>query len=179
MRNPRSGFYQIRASVKTDAAPPLARSQRLGIQNPLRGLDLLGTKQKMLSLTQTQARQLAIRAQGLHQTQAATPAGMAAVFRQLGCVQLDPLSAVAKSHQLVLRSRLAHADIHALNRDLDQLLWRDKSVFEYWAHCASMVLTEDYPIHSQRMRSYLKLGDSSSSWAQHYPTDAACREDSW
>ena len=122
------------------------------------------TMNKPLSLTLAQARHLAVNAQGLHQPQPASAEGMLNVFRQLGCVQLDPISAVAKSHQLVLRSRLAHTSVAALNTDLDQLLWRDKSVFEYWAHCASMVLTEHYPIHSHRMRGHLK--GTTSTWGQ-------------
>ena len=119
---------------------------------------------KTISLTLSQARHLSVAAQGLHQTQPASAEGMLNVFRQLGCVQLDPISAVAKSHQLVLRNRLAHSNIAALNADLEQLLWRDKSVFEYWAHCASMVLTEHYPVHSHRMRGHLK--GNSNSWGQ-------------
>ena len=30
----------------------------------------------------------------------------------------------------------------------------DRALFEYWAHCASIVLTEDYPIHNLMMRRY-------------------------
>ena len=119
----------------------------------------------MIELTLAQARQLAVQAQGLHAPQPATPAGMLNAFRQLGCVQLDPISAIAKSHQLVLRNRMAPQTIDTLNRHLEQLLWHDRSVFEYWAHCASMVLTEDYPIHSHRMRSYLKNSTDASTWA--------------
>ena len=117
------------------------------------------------TLTPGQARQLAVHAQMLNRPQAATPEGMLAAFRQLGCVQLDPLSYIAKSHQLVLRNRTGHASCDGLNRDLDQLLWQDKHVFEYWAHCASMVLTEDYPIHRHRMQTYLK-SERASQWME-------------
>jgi hypothetical protein len=79
--------------------------------------------------------------------------------RELGCLQLDPISAVARSHLLVLWSRLGAYD----PADLDALLWEEKRFFEYWAHCASIVLTEDYPIHSEMMRRY--AGDESE-WAQ-------------
>jgi len=34
------------------------------------------------------------------------------------------------------------------------LLWRERWLFEYWAHAASIVLTEDYPIHHAMMRGY-------------------------
>ncbi|HEX5912988.1 MAG TPA: crosslink repair DNA glycosylase YcaQ family protein [Rubrobacter sp.] len=37
---------------------------------------------------------------------------------------------------------------------LDKLLWEDRSLFEYWAHAASIVLTEDYPIHRLMMSRY-------------------------
>src|SRR5690606_32046534 len=39
----------------------------------------------------------------------------------------------------------------------------ERSLFEYWAHAASIVLTEDYPIHNALMRSYLAGG---SVWSQ-------------
>ncbi len=85
----------------------------------------------------------------------ATSQGILDLVRQLGCLQLDPISAVAKSHQLVLWSRIGAYDLDLL----DQLLWRDRALFEYWAHAASIVLTEDYPIHRMGMRRYLK-GDT-------------------
>ncbi|HEX2070001.1 MAG TPA: crosslink repair DNA glycosylase YcaQ family protein, partial [Actinomycetota bacterium] len=72
------------------------------------------------------------------------------VARDLGCLQLDPISVVAKSHLLVLWSRLGPYGL----KDLDALLWRERRLFEYWAHMASIVLTEDYPIHHLLMRQY-------------------------
>jgi uncharacterized protein len=72
------------------------------------------------------------------------------VARDLGCLQLDPISTVAPSHLIVLWSRLGHFD----TADLDKLLWRDKKLFEYWAHQASIVLMEDYPLYYSLMRRY-------------------------
>ncbi len=71
-------------------------------------------------------------------------------MRDLGCLQIDPISAVARSPLLVLWSRLGAYD----PAHLDALLWRERKLFEYWAHCASIVLTEDYPIHHALMRNY-------------------------
>lgn len=103
------------------------------------------------TLTPETARRLAIAAQRLDQPRGdAGPDAIFEVVRQLGCVQLDPISVVARTHQLVLWSRLGS---YALD-DLDQLLWRERSLFEYWAHAASIVLTEDYPIHSAMMRDF-------------------------
>lgn len=72
------------------------------------------------------------------------------VVRALGCLQLDPIRVVERSHLLVLWSRLGAFDI----ADVDALQWNDRQLFEYWAHRASIVLTEDYPIHNLLMRRY-------------------------
>lgn len=109
-------------------------------------------------------RLLAIQAQGLDAPMPGSTRGLRAVFDALRAVQLDPISAAAKSHQHVLRCRTAHPTVNELTADLDQLLWRDRSVFEYWAHCASMVLTDDFPIHAHRMRGALKP-DANDAWS--------------
>lgn len=107
-----------------------------------------------LTLTPQQARRLFLHAQCLHGPASAARPDAAALLdaaRALGCLQLDPINVVARSHQLVLFSRLGPYDLV----ELDRLLWRERALFEYWAHCASIVLTEDYPIHAVRMRAYL------------------------
>ncbi len=109
-------------------------------------------------------RLLAIQAQGLDAPKPATPSGLTEAFRALRAVQLDPISAAAKSHQHVLRCRTEHPSLRALNADLNTLLWRDRSLFEYWAHCASIVLTEDFPIHEHRMRNALRP-DATDAWS--------------
>src|SRR5260370_8430857 len=81
------------------------------------------------------------------------------IVSRLGCLQLDPINIVARSHLLVLWSRLGSYD----PRLLDTLLWQERRLFEYWAHAASIVLTQDYPIHQMRMRRY---GKESDSWSQ-------------
>jgi uncharacterized protein len=72
------------------------------------------------------------------------------VVRDLGCLQLDPISVVAPSHQVVLWSRLGKYDLS----ELDKLLWKEKTLFEYWAHTASIVLTEDYPLYYTMMKEW-------------------------
>jgi uncharacterized protein len=80
----------------------------------------------------------------------ADAAGIMAVAADLGYVQLDPIGVVARSHLLVLWSRLGGYDPGAL----DRLLWRERRLFEYWTHGASIVPTADYPIHHLLMRRY-------------------------
>jgi uncharacterized protein YcaQ len=79
-------------------------------------------------------------------------AGIEEVVRDIGCLQLDPISVVAPSQQTVLFSRLGKYDVD----DLNGLVYQEKRLFEYWAHGASIVSTLDYPIHSARMRAYQK-----------------------
>lgn len=115
----------------------------------------------MRSLSLTTARRLCIARQGLDGSAPPQPdpRAMLDLVRQIGCLQLDPISAVARSHLLVLWSRLGAFD----SAELDHLLWRERQLFEYWAHAASIVLTEDYPIHHYRMRTHR---DAASGWGQ-------------
>ena len=116
----------------------------------------------MRTISLQTARRLFIQRQHLNDLNPANDAaGILDVVRDLGCVQLDPISAVTRSHQLVIRSRVGNYDLAAL----DHLLWTERSLFEYWAHVASIVLTEDYPIHHLLMRTYLR-GQPQTAWRQ-------------
>ncbi len=97
-------------------------------------------------------RRLALTRQRLAGPRPATgTAGIVEVARDLGALQLDPINVVARSHLLVLWSRLGHF----APGDVATLLYEERQLFEYWAHCASLVLTEDYPIHRLLMRRRL------------------------
>jgi hypothetical protein len=112
-----------------------------------------------LVLSRTEARRLAVRSQYLAgPPPAAGIEGMRQVLRGLRVLQIDPVNVVARSHLLVLWSRLGAFD----RSDLDALLWRERWLFEYWAHAASIVLTEDYPIHHAMMRKYPQ--DAKRDW---------------
>ena len=104
-----------------------------------------------LVLSLGEARRLAIRSQRLAGPEPAQGiGGMRQVLRGLRVLQIDPVNVVARSHLLVLWSRLGGFD----RDDLETLRWRERWLFEYWAHAASIVLTEDYPIHRAMMRAY-------------------------
>ncbi len=112
------------------------------------------------SLSLETARRLAVVKQRLAGPRPAPDAaGLLDVARSIRCFQLDPISAVARSHTLVAFSRLGPYD-PAL---FDELLFHDTTLFEYWAHAASIVLMEDYAIHSVAMRRYVR-GDTG--WEQ-------------
>ena len=112
------------------------------------------------TISPLQARRVAISRQRLAGPRPqADPAGIVEVARDLGCVQIDPINAVARTHFLVLWSRLGNYD----TAHLDTVLWEERKLFEYWAHAASIVLTEDFPIHHYLMRLYLS---GQSGWAE-------------
>ena len=114
----------------------------------------------MRVITPTLARRLAVTKQRLAgRVPSADGCGIMELVRDLGCVQLDPTSAVARSHLLALWSRLGPYD----PAHLDTLMWQERQLFEYWAHAASIVLTEDYPIHSVMMRRY---PSGETGWSQ-------------
>ena len=115
----------------------------------------------MRTISPTVARRLAITAQRLAGDRPQPDAdGIVALVRQLGCLQLDPTNVVAPSHRLVVWSRLGNYPRAAL----DGLQWEQKQLFEYWAHAASIVLTEDYPIHRRLMVSAQR---GTSAWFRH------------
>jgi len=97
-------------------------------------------------LTLQTVRRLAISRQ--HLNGSSHPSTLLDLIRDLGCLQLDPISVVERPHYLIPWSRLGQYD----RADLDRLLWEDRTLFEYWAHAASIVLTEEYPIHQWNMR---------------------------
>jgi uncharacterized protein YcaQ len=66
-----------------------------------------------------------------------------ALVRAIGCLQLDPTAIVARNHLLVVFSRLGPFD----PKLVDILLWDERRLYEYWAHQASIVPTEDRALH--------------------------------
>jgi uncharacterized protein len=81
----------------------------------------------------------------------ASPDAVLDVARKIRCIQVDPINAVARTQHLVLFSRLGPGYRAA---HLDEVAWQRKELFSYWAHAASFVLTEDFPIHALRMRRW-------------------------
>ncbi|MBU0490355.1 MAG: winged helix DNA-binding domain-containing protein [Chloroflexi bacterium] len=113
------------------------------------------------------ARTLAVVKQGLHQRPpAADKETLLAAIRRIGLLQLDTIHVVARSHYLVMLSRVGLYD----PADLDALLYPDRLLFEQWAHAACLIPVEDYAhlapvIHARRERplygdwSLKRLGD--------------------
>lgn len=111
------------------------------------------TDAKLLSVPLRAVRRLAVVRQHLAGPLPRRPGASALmdVMKDIRYLQLDPISAVAQSHLLVLFARVGRFDA----TELDRLLWRERKLFEYWAHVASIVLTEDFPLFRHRMTDIL------------------------
>jgi uncharacterized protein YcaQ len=96
---------------------------------------------------------MALHAQGL-----ATPphpgATIADVVWRIGCLQLDPVAAVARSPLLVLNARMRGG---ANQRALDEAAYTQRVVFDYWAHEASLCHIDDLALHRWQMGRWLSL----------------------
>ena len=106
----------------------------------------------MDTLTAADARRLAVRAQGLSGPAAARRAGgVPAMLRRLGGVQLDTISVLARSHELVAYARLGPVGRAAV----EAAYWADPAVaFEYWSHAACVLPVEAWPLYAARRRAY-------------------------
>jgi uncharacterized protein YcaQ len=107
----------------------------------------------MLRLSVTEARRRAVRAQRLDGPAPRRRPDRAAILelcRALRCLQVDPTNVVARNHLLVVFSRLGPFDA----ADLEDLTYREHALFEFWAHEASLVLSEDLPLHRHLMRTW-------------------------
>ena len=84
------------------------------------------------------------------------------LVRQLGCLQLDPTAIVARNHLLVVFSRLGPFR----QKLVDSLLWDQRVIYEYWAHQASIVPSDDRALHAALPPPY---GDPrrTESWLTH------------
>src|SRR5258708_19355 len=75
------------------------------------------------------------------------PGGAVAAGHRLGCVQLDSISTVERSHRLALTSRVGWYPPGTVSK-----LLGTQQLFEYWAHEACVLPVGDYPWHRWRMR---------------------------
>lgn len=106
-----------------------------------------------LAFSLTQARRLALAAQGFNGRQ--PPAAIKAVqlnrlIERLGILQIDSVNALVRSHYLPVFSRLGHYSPDVL----DQAAWspgRRRTLFEYWGHEASLLPLSMYPLLRWRM----------------------------
>ena len=112
------------------------------------------------SLTAAQARQLALKAQNLWSRPALKKPSkdIHALTRHLGAVQLDTISVLARSHELVAFARLGAMP----KADVEAGYWHrpgtEATHFEYWSHAACILPIESWPLFEFRRAAYRARG---------------------
>lgn len=108
-------------------------------------------KPRPRSISLSEARAIALRAQGLADEPAPFGNGKAAVLetiRHLGYVQVDTISVLQRAHHHVLWSRVPDYRQEMLHELQDP----DRAVFEYWNHAASYLPMSDFRFSLPFMR---------------------------
>ncbi|HEX9066088.1 MAG TPA: crosslink repair DNA glycosylase YcaQ family protein [Streptosporangiaceae bacterium] len=123
-----------------------------------------------LKLTPDDVRLITLQAQGLIGARART-GGVPAMLRRLGAVQLDTISVLARSHELVAYARLGAVSRAAVERAYWPSASATATAFEYWSHAACVIPVEEWPFYAFRRRAFIARG---SRWHQSHP--AVCAE---
>jgi hypothetical protein len=95
--------------------------------------------------------------------------GIAGVLRRVSAVQLDTISVLARSHELVAYARLGPVGRTAV----EEAYWpaRKPATFEYWAHAACILPIADWPYYAWRRRAIAARGQR---W--HKVSEDACEQ---
>ncbi len=125
------------------------------------------------------ARALALHVQGLARPSGAEPPadseGIARMVADIGCVQIDTLHVVQRSHYLVLWSRLGVYD----TRDFDRLVYGApnladgairRHLFEDWLHAATILPLDEYRYRLPRKR---RMRAKTAPLSGHHSLDPA------
>jgi uncharacterized protein len=117
-------------------------------------------------LSLSQARRIALAAQGFDRPR---PRGridaghLSGVIRRLGLVQLDYVNVLLPAHYQVLYSRVGPFPRSLL----DELIYKKREFMEQWAHEASILPVEDWPLLRHRMAAD---GRRPKAWAAFMKT---------
>ena len=97
----------------------------------------------MRSISLTALRRLVVAAQGYaSRARRATVDEVEAAIRRASCIQIDSITALERSHRIVLGSRVGDYPRQTLSRLLEE-----GRVFEFWAHQACFIPVEDQPLY--------------------------------
>jgi hypothetical protein len=114
---------------------------------------MLGERRLMENTRSTEvskeaARLFLISRQGFLQGRRGKDGALEAISR-LECIQTDPISVVHRNQHLVLHNRVRdYKPSH-----LEELLYKDRLVFEYWCNEKSIIPMKDFPYFRYRMKN--------------------------
>ena len=101
----------------------------------------------MRTISLTALRRLVVDAQGFaSRPRRGTAHEVEETIRRLACVQIDSITAVERSHRIVLGSRVGDYPRETVSSLLEQ-----GRIFEYWAHQACLLPVEAWPLYRRWM----------------------------
>ncbi len=105
------------------------------------------------SLSQAQARRVALGAQGFLDPRHTTPTmrTFARTLARTGVLQVDSVNVLQRAHYMPLFSRMGPYDVELLRRAAER---RPRRVVEYWAHVQAFMPVELWPVMRHRMEHY-------------------------
>ncbi|WP_245992985.1 winged helix-turn-helix domain-containing protein [Xylanimonas allomyrinae] len=126
-------------------------------------------------LSRAQARRVALAAQGLHRARTGGSGPglrqVTAVVRRLGLLQIDSVNVLARAHLMPAFSRLGPYDVGLLDRLSSRT---PRRLVEAWAHEASFVPVETWPLLAWRRRAVRDHAwGSIASAAERHPAELA------
>jgi uncharacterized protein len=120
------------------------------------------------TLSLSEARRIALVAQGFDRPRPGGPVSarhVRAAIRQLGLLQIDYVNVLAPAHYLVLFSRLGPYK----KTFLEDLIYREREFTEQWAHEASILPMETWPLLRHRMEGHRVRPYGFESFMEEHP----------
>ena len=105
------------------------------------------------TLSNLQARRIALAAQGFTDRAHATPtlATLQRTLTRTGVLQVDSVNVLQRAHYMPLYSRMGAYDLDLLRRASQR---RPRRMVEYWAHVQAFMPVELWPVMQHRMARY-------------------------
>jgi uncharacterized protein YcaQ len=105
----------------------------------------------MIEISKSEAKHLALSSQLLlNEHQVKSQKDLLKIIDQLGYIQIDTISIVERAHKHVLWTRFPGYK----NALLDELIDKDRKVFEFWDHAASYIPMEHFRFSLPRKKRY-------------------------
>ena len=105
------------------------------------------------SISQAQARRVALSAQGFLDPRHATPTmrTFGRTLSRTGVLQVDSVNVLQRAHYMPLYSRMGPYDVDLLRRAAER---RPRRMVEYWAHVQAFMPVDLWPVMQHRMDHY-------------------------
>lgn len=116
-----------------------------------------------MNFSLTQARSIALYHQFYRFDGMKGKKGVLETIRNISYVQIDTISVVQRAHHHTIYNRISNYEPHWL----DELLAKDKAIFEHWGHAASYLPIDDYAYYKIRMANFPNGSWEKKFWELH------------